>query len=606
MAKNKSIMRQGKRGFREIPNPFSVQSPEDIPAKEAFDLFVPVFTDFPKVQGEGHTFIHGPRGSGKSMMFRYMKPDCQLLLHEGLLNTLPYFAAYVPAKDTDLKRTELFLFENDYAGYALNEHFMVTHVGIHVFDTLSSLPATAFSKDAVSQFQSFYKNEFLSFLNGGGWHGELPSLNDTTTPVECCKAMREVLQGIYTAVINYLDDKVLRKSSEPYRGALFGYLRSLLPLLRAIGEMKFMPGLPIYLLIDDADNLSEMQTKILNSWVSARKSSLVSLKISTQQDYKTYLTLNGLRISAPHDYSGIDISSVYTSSKNKYLQRIEKIVQKRLDLAGIRSTTKAFFPPDARQEAAIARIADEIRANPKRGYRISDDVTRYARPEYIRRRVGKSKSGHTYSYAGFEQLVHISSGIVRNFLEGASLMWSKQIARYPAKPPNHIRPDIQSEVVRSLGDNFLFVDLVEFAKDERDPSVIPSKNLRNLIDALGGAFKTILISDASERRVFSVAFSQEPADDVLAVFRLGVKYGFFQEATIGNKEGTGRTLLFIMNRRLAPVYLLDPTSFAGYKFLTNEALREAMSNPKTFISKFKNGKYEKNVNVAQQMLFAEV
>src|SRR5205085_1193425 len=74
------------------------------------------------------------------------------------------------------------------------------------------------------------------------------------------------------------------------------------------------------------------------------------------------------------------------------------------------------------------------------------------------------------------------------------------------------------------------------------------KHLRNLIKALGGMFHIILISDASERRVFSVALTDEDDDGVLQVFKLGVQYGYFHESSIGNKEGTGRARLFILSR----------------------------------------------------------
>ena len=37
--------------------------------------FVDIFSDFPAVESPSHTFIHGPRGSGKSMMFRMMRAD---------------------------------------------------------------------------------------------------------------------------------------------------------------------------------------------------------------------------------------------------------------------------------------------------------------------------------------------------------------------------------------------------------------------------------------------------------------------------------------------------------------------------------------------------
>ena len=93
----------------------------------------------------------------------------------------------------------------------------------------------------------------------------------------------------------------------------------------------------------------------------------------------------------------------------------------------------------------------------------------------------------------------------------------------------------------------------------------------------------LLDSDRAERRVFSIAFSDKPDKEVLSILRLGTEEGYFHESTIGNKEGTGRTRLFIMSRRIAPCFNLDPTSFAGYLFVTNERVRQATQNPKAFL-----------------------
>ncbi len=49
-----------------------------------------------------------------------------------------------------------------------------------------------------------------------------------------------------------------------------------------------------------------------------------------------------------------------------------------------------------------------------------------------------------------------------------------------------------------------------------------------------------------------------------------MNYGFLQEATIGNKEGNGRTKRYILSRRLAPFFSLVPTSFAGYLFILTQ------------------------------------
>ena len=48
-------------------NPFQIKTPEKLSPDEVASLFVDVFTDYQKIKAQGHTFILGPRGIGKSM-----------------------------------------------------------------------------------------------------------------------------------------------------------------------------------------------------------------------------------------------------------------------------------------------------------------------------------------------------------------------------------------------------------------------------------------------------------------------------------------------------------------------------------------------------------
>jgi hypothetical protein len=419
-----------------------------------------------------------------------------------------------------------------------------------------------------------------------------------------------VFSRFYGAVLAYLRDLALNDAPPPYKGPLLGYLDFLLALISDIRRMGFLPDGPVFLLIDDADNLNLTQTKILNAWVSSRTSEQVSLKISTQMTYKSYLTPTGQTISSPHDFSEVNISSVYTSSRNLYLERVTQIVARRLKMHKINHTPKQFFPAPEKQEKAIAEIGEQLKQDwkvHKRGYRASDDAVRYARPEYIKRLQGTSKSGPSYKYAGFDQLVHVSSGIIRYFLEAASLMYGKMRAKSQGKEIKCIDPSVQDDVVREQAREFFFSEFDKLEADEGETfeNLTKIKKLRNLIRALGGTFHEILISDASERRVFSIAFSDEPDAEILSVFKLGVRYGYFHESSIGNKEGTGRTRLYILSRRLAPVFMLDPTSFAGYKFTTAATIREAMERPKTFVRKIQSGGIDALLENAQLPLFEE-
>ena len=159
-----------------MKNPFSVQTPEDISAQEAYDLFVDVFTDFYQVPNQGHTFLNGPRGSGKSMMFRYMMPDCQAIKSNTHFNKLEYFSLYVPIKKTDLNIINLDRLEI-HAQHLLNEHLLVTHIATIVFDYLIYLLKE--HKDKVSngnhkEALDFFNNCFIPTLNLTGFTHQTP------------------------------------------------------------------------------------------------------------------------------------------------------------------------------------------------------------------------------------------------------------------------------------------------------------------------------------------------------------------------------------------------------------------------------------------------
>ena len=337
---------------------------------------------------------------------------------------------------------------------------------------------------------------------------------------------------------------------------------------------------------------------VLNSWISTRTQGEVSIKVSTQLSYKTFQTISGLPIRSPHDFQIVNISDLYTTRHGRYRKRVQEIVAKRLARGGITCSPQEFFPGDEEQERTIQRMADDLRSKWKqnpRGYRPSDDAIRYARPDYIRQLGGQSKSTHTYSYSGFDQLVHISSGLIRYFLDAAARMFDEQRGRLSGRPLT-ITPSVQDAIIRIGADELMTSEFDQMAGDAEisgrreseakfDDMQLRMARLRNIISALGGAFYLKLISDEAERRVFSVAMSGVPDRDVVNVLEIGVRYSYFHRSTIGNKDGTGRTELYVLTRRLAPYFKLDPSSFAGYLWVTSEAMRRAMVDPDATIRK---------------------
>ena len=597
---------------RLLGNPFAVQTPEDISAEDVQSLFVDVFTDFFKIRETGHSMLNGPRGCGKSMMFRYLQPDCQRLYHKCQLSELPFFSILVSIKNTDLNLTDLQRLVNRHATIAINEHFLTMYVASRVFLALSkaNVSETKTNRKAATKLLQ----EFLDRLKSNGWARTQDSHAKDSTVLETFTRMGKLCDDLYRSVVRYIKQLATVQEAPPYKDALCGYLDFLYPILESVRQLPFMPSGPIYLLMDDADYLSHVQTMILNSWVSTRTSASVSIKISTQLKYKTYRTVGGMTIDSPHDYSEVNISDLYTSSRGKYRGRVEEIIVKRLRLAEIDLTPAEFFPDDIEQESEIKKIANKLRKDWKktgRGHRPSDDAVRYARPTFMANLKGTRKSGSTYSYAGFDQLVHISSGLIRYFLEPAALMFNEERARSNKNTVMRINSEIQNRVIRDESDRLM---LAEFDKifhestSDLDPGTSRTINqqkheLHSLLKVLGGIFHLKLISRDSERRVFSVAFSDTPDEALVDLFKLGIQYGYFHQSTIGKKDGTGRTPLYVLTRRLAPHFNLDPTGFAGYLFVTNSRIKEAISNPDSYLRKVKERGIDKEFEERQLALF---
>ena len=567
----------------ENSNPFRITTPEDLTADETVSLFVDVFTDFSQIVDPGHVILKGPRGVGKSMMFRYLQADCQCLKTGKSISDLPFIAIYIPLKNTNFSLAELRRLENKHASTVLNEHLMVSHILIRVLDNLIS--SNGFDSNAqYDEIKAFYR-DFGDIL------GLMQQESTADNSNDYLRLMLKQVKKVYNETISYIKRCSFSSEIPPYTGKLYDYIDYLVPLLESLSNTVSNQKATFYLLLDDAHFLSETQTRILNSWVATRTSRRISLKISTQYNYKTYYTTNGATIDTPHDYVEIDIATVYTegqkTSKSTYYRRISDIVRKRMDIYGISTPLKDFFPCDEKQEQKIKEIEkwyiQQFDEGKGHGSNRTDDARRYARPDFIKGLSGKSKSSSTYSYSGFDQLVNISSGVVRYFLQQAHTMYAKAQALSENGTVEYIDPSIQSAVVREEANRFLFNELEALEQAGHDEAYPKEdiKRLSNLIQGLGGLFRKVLLSDRSERRVFSIAISDTPTEDVLRILDIGLQLGYFHRSTIGRKESgsIGRTRLYVLNRRLAPIWNLDPNGFAGYLFIKNQVLKDAIQQP---------------------------
>lgn len=577
-------------------NPFEIKTPEQNSAKDIVELFVDVFPDFGQILEKGHTFLNGPRGSGKSMMFRYMQPDCQMLVKECEAKDLEYFSVYVGIKQTSINNSDLARLDS-HASILFNEHLLSTFVVSNVLNSIRETFGEQMNNYS-SELYTFYKEIFVKYVGYSSFQIDT-EVSSAIQGVDLLLHMINVVEDMERVCLSYCKRVALANDVNiPYEGPLTDFVDFVEPIILSLKSLSMFPqDKPFYILIDDAGYLNLPQTKVLNTWVSYRSTKNICLKISTQLDYKTHLTSNGKRIDAPHDYSEIDISTRYTSSKSTYNDRIREIVKKRIKkYLQVEISPEEFFPENEKQQEEIKKIAEELRIaneDPARPHAAADAVKRYARPEYMKRMQKEKKAGFHYSYAGFDQLVAISSGIIRHFLAPAQAMFSTAVALNNDNPVNCITSKIQDDIIKEYSDGFLYNEFDDMRKDKAvsDETLDNSEKIYNIVDALGRLFHMILVSNAADRRVFSVALTDNPDKELYDILDMCEQYGYIHKGSIGNKSGTGRNRLYVLSRILAPHFKLDPTSYAGYKFMSSSVLKIALNDKKRFLRIF-----EKNLD----------
>lgn len=604
-----------------MENPFAVISPEELTAEQANQLFVEMHSDYPEITRPGNTLIMGARGCGKSMLIRCSLPDFLMVREKISFSQLPYLAVCVSIKRTSLNLQELHKLDNVHIPYLINEHFLTLNV---VMQSLLSLSRNKYEDEFYDSeaYQIFFEKTYMRYLRAAGCKD--PVEPDYTSPSKFFASLYEHLFLMSCDFLPYITNLLFpEKPDFSYSLPLLSYARFIVPVFTKMLELPgFPPNKTLLIFIDDADNLSMIQTQILNSWLASRTQPTISLKVSTQIGlYKTYLTPTEVLVEAPHDYQEIDISFLYTTklAGGNFYKKAIKILIRRLYLnhyvdetalendQAAEDALKSFFPSYEKQENGIAEQANIIRQTYEtdgRGYRENDDVRRYAIPNYIRQLGGTSKSRRTYRYAGLENIIHLSSGIIRYLLDATAKMFDTADNRIPEDEKRlgtrvqSISTEIQDSVLRAKADFYLFAELQK--GKELDSGIYeimtstspqsPTDKLANLINAMGKTFHEILISGdindpfsgRSERKVFSIALSNpEQVDaELQQVFQLGVRLGFLHRSYIGNKDGTGRTFLYVLNRCFAPIFTLDPTGFQGYLFMTNDDLRKAIYSGK--------------------------
>ena len=555
-----------------MDNPFELVTASKLSASEAIELWCDD-NRLDRVRGGESCFINGNRGTGKSMLFRVLQRDCQqLLLPDGKAD---FLSVYFAVRDSDLMIEEFALMQTHRQRSSLSESHLVLLVIrqllVEVQKSPEAVPESLQDRfrqllvDRIVTAYGFSQMEQPSNIPAGNFKETIVRLIELFD-LESSRLVNHVLRQLYSA-------------DAGYNGPLFFFDGVLGPVADFLMNET---GCRLFVLIDDADDLPHSHTVVLNSWIARRRRSVV-FKVSTMYAYKTFETRAGSKIQQPHDFIQYDIATRFLEYNSEdYVDLVRRICIKRLKQVGIAGATgvdvdpEKFFPTDSAQDSRMDAVRDSLTVEYEQKYSgrsVRDYVYRHLTSAYMKD-LNRHRSLGSYRYAGFRTLAILSGGLVRDFIICAQRMFDDASRSTDNGGVVSISPSIQNRVVRDYADSILFE--IGDARQKRAGTDGEWKAIANIVNGLGATFKRKMLSDDSERRVFSFAFQSRTQPELTKLLELAVREGYLVRGFISKKEGIGRRYLYVLTRRVGPAFSLDVSAYSGYLSLEPSAIEEVM------------------------------
>jgi len=579
-------------------NPFVVYSPEYIAPENFRGTFVKENTYINGLESPNDVFVKGVRGSGKSTLLHYLEFSHRLYFCDNDLKKYfeetqnnPFVGVYIHIVDDLLGTTRYSLLEKNQLVESHNVQMLcmtdlistIVHKSIQAFLSAKPMVERIRSLDT-EPFRDFYGRITSNIFRDNGTGYRLP---DEVENSEILNVLSEVFQKNRREITFYSYDKFQMKDCR-YQGFHLEQLL-LFEFVKGLKKILNLDDCAIYLLFDNAEDATKQMQICINELVKSRNHKDICIKLAIKSG--AHWDLNG--IQWPHDYSQIDIDELYSTNHTVYYKRVKEIAQKRLDIAGFQGVTiEDFLPPSKDEEDLLNKIKARLKETFKQEYKeklsqqielppeaefISNRVNKYAQAELFRELKRRSKS-----YAGFENIAHLSSGIIRQFLDICSKMYDEEVkSNSSTEMIKRISLSCQNRVIKDYADEFidaLYNTAQGFQEQGDTEKAKKCYHLHSLIEALGKNYKRrLLMENMREPRVFTFTLKDEDKDPyIIELLNVGVYENYFQRYWYSSKSGIGKYNGYVFNRRLCPRYGIDHTSFRGRIELTALVLRNAI------------------------------
>ena len=293
------------------------------------------------------------------------------------------------------------------------------------------------------------------------------------------------------------------------------------------------PEKTVYFLLDEFENLLSFQKIVTNSILKASEAGYFSVKIATKKAaLTTSETLERQEIEEPHDYSSVDFDYNLSDRQERrcYKDLITTICSRILSHEGFK----------------VTNINELLEAPLECDGLNKEDVER-----------GKKKQ-----FAGFEELVTLSSGIIRLFLELAGLSYHFAVQeKVNVRLGQHIGRNHQTNAAYALSNYYL--DTI------RSNVATVGPQIQQLVIDLGDIFRAKLLKHNSEPEASRLAIhdphrlEESASEDLRTMLTEAVVHSIFQNpAPRGGMRPKHATDIqpreYILNRVYSPSLSISP------------------------------------------------
>lgn len=551
-----------------MENPFVFDRPNNVSVDQFIKFYIKenIYTSF--LESTRNILLIGVRGSGKTSTLRYYSFPIQIA-NPDVKNKFDIIGIHIPSKHPLFSKREYLLYENKNKKSVVVEHFLCINIISCICETfLESSENLGLTVDIE---KLILKN--LSFILESDFPQDIP--------------LFESIKLFLNKESNSSQRKLNNESFESFIDFSFSFNNTVIPFLEQLKKIPKLNSSHFSLFFDDVQDLGRPHQEIINSWISYRDNKLFSFKVATADIKPSFLTSNGGVILEGHDFVKIDLTKRLYNKDSEFSKFAREVISKRLTLAEIEVGIDEFLPEsetftkgleDARAKAR--QLANKKFPNPT-GSQIGDYVAKYGRAIYFRERNSKA---NVPNYSGFETIVDISTGVIRNLLTPIYFMFEKQSSNTDALKINQIPSLIQKDTIINRSETFW-----EKIKDidseiENCPEELGGK-INNFFNQLIVYLKKRLKNkDISEPRALNFIISKVSTDEeqrqIDEIINASLRSTLLYKRMVGHKATGVKLPLYVPNRLMFPAHGLDCHGQYSHFPITAKAFLDAAINNK--------------------------